>query len=165
MMKQKINILSISLLLIIYLALIRFINIISSEQTKVTNILANIAANKIDIERNLYSTVENFDNSEVIKVEFWQLEPESLKQGKYVGYASLNKGALKISVKEESLRNILNSSYAPIGELSEEGTARDWKIKYPPGSIAHLKSIAQEAWRWDYLSKTEVSPLHKTSSK
>ncbi len=158
-MMKKTNILSIALFLAIYLALLNFITLISAERVKVAGILANLAENKIDIQRNLNSTIEKFDNSNTIKVDFWKLGPDSLEQGKYVGSASLKRGNLIIDIEDENLCNILESSYIPIGELSEEGTVRDWKIEYQPGSISHLKSIAQEAWRWNYLSKTEtISP-------
>ncbi len=160
-MRLKSHILSVSLLLIIYFALLIFIRIISAEHAKISNILANIAGNRIEIEKNLYSTIEKFDKSEVVKVEFWQLIPKNLEKGEYLGYASLKRGNLDINVKEEKLRNILSSPYVPVAELSAEGTTRDWKIVYQPGSITHLKSIAQEAWRWNYLSRTEISLLHR----
>jgi len=164
-MIRKLNILSIAFLLAIYLAILNFINLISAEQSKVANILASLAKNKIDIQRNTHLIVEEFDDSRVVKIDFWKLDPESLEQGEHVGTALLKRGNLIVNVKEESLRNILNSPYTPIGELSEEGTARDWKIEYQPGSVSHLKSIAQEAWRWNYLSKTEVPSLYKDLSK
>ncbi|MDP8216385.1 MAG: hypothetical protein P9L98_03600 [Candidatus Kaelpia imicola] len=155
-MVRKFNILSIAFLLAVYIALLNFIDLISAERVKVANILASLAENKIEIQKNLHSIVEKFDNYRIIKIDFWELEPDSLEQGKYIGSALLKRGNLTIDIKDENLRNILNSPYTPIGELSEEGTIRDWKIEYQPGSISHLKSIAQEAWRWNYLSKTEI---------
>ncbi|MDP8234694.1 MAG: hypothetical protein P9M06_07885 [Candidatus Saelkia tenebricola] len=155
-MKKNYNIFSIAFLLLIYLVLLNFIQLISRENKKINAILAQLAGNQISIVKNTFSTVTLSPLSE-IKVNFWKMDPETSEKGEYLGSATfITQGKLSTDVKNPELLKILENTYVPIGELSEEGTARDWQINYKPGSFSHLKAITQEAWRWNYIAETEV---------
>ncbi|MDD5614005.1 MAG: hypothetical protein PHQ54_02905 [Candidatus Omnitrophica bacterium] len=155
-MIRKFNIISVSLLLFIYILILNFINLVSAEKTKITAILANLENNKMQIQKNFYLTIETVDDSKTITVDFWKLDPDNKKPGDYLGSATLKRGILTIDIKDKNLVNILNNPYMPVAELTEEGTARDWKVKYGPGTASHLQSIARDSWRWNYLSKIET---------
>jgi len=154
--KKKHNILSIALLLLVYVALLNFIQLIGRENRKISAILAQLAEDRLYIEKHMLSIVPTKNISE-IKVDFWKVNPKTFEKGEYLGSATFSlQGKLFIDVKDPVLRKILENPYTPIGELSEEGTTRDWKVTYEPSSLYHLKAIAQEAWRWNYMAETKV---------
>ena len=154
--KTKYNIFSIAFLFLIYIALLNFIQLIGRENRKISAIIAQLAEDRIYIEKHTLSIVSANTIAE-IKVDFWKVNPETFEKGEYLGSATFTlQGKLFIDVKDPVLRKILENPYMPIGELSEEGTTRDWQTTYEPGSLYHLKAIAQEAWRWNYMAETEI---------
>ncbi len=147
------------ILFIIYLSLVfQFLVKISYQNAEVSSILAQLAQNNLDIEKNK-TAIKKLQRSPKIRVDFWKVDKEKFEKGEFLGSAILTGNTLIIDVKDPKLRKILRNPYTPIGELTPEGVIRDWKISYKPGSIQHLKAIANESWRWGYYA--EVKQLKK----
>ncbi|OQX82994.1 MAG: hypothetical protein B6D53_03365 [Candidatus Omnitrophica bacterium 4484_49] len=145
--------------LIIYLGLVlQFLTKISHQTTKVSTIIARLAENNITIEKNS-AEIRKLHRAPKIQVDFWKVDKEKYEKGEFLGSAILIGNTLIIHVRDPKLENILRNPYTPIGELTAEGVARDWKISYKPGSTQHLKAIASESWRWGYYA--EVKQLKK----
>ena len=137
------------------LLLLNSIRELNIGRREVSSILAGLAENQIDIERNI-TTIRLNTLTPKIRVEFWKAKANSFEKGEYLGCAVLIDGKLLVNVKDPRLKKILENPYIPIGEMTEEGTVRDWQISYMPGSLAHIKAIAREAWRWGYIA--EIQP-------
>lgn len=151
MIKQ---IISIIFLGCIFILVLNSIQLISTEQKKVSEILASLSENKISIEKNAILTI-NATSFPKMKVDFWKIKQNPLGKGKYIGSATIINKHLFINVTDPKLRKILKNPYVPIAEMTVEGTARDWQISYPPGSVSQLKAIAREVWRWGYVAQEE----------
>ncbi len=144
---------------IVYLFLVfQFLTKISHQNTEITPIIVQLAENNLNIEKNKI-TIKNLQQSPKMQVAFWKVDKEKYEKGEFLGSATLIGTTLIVNVKDSKLEKILKNPYTPIGELTPEGTIRDWKVTYQPGSIQHLKAIANESWRWGYYA--EVKQLKK----
>lgn len=154
----KLQFLYIAFLFLIMFLLLNSIRALNIGKKEVSSILAALAGNQIDIERNL-TTIRLKSLTPKIRVEFWKAKANSFEKGEYLGCAVLIDGKLLVDVKDPHLKKILENPYIPVGEMTEEGTVRDWQVSYLPGSLAHIKAIAREAWRWGYIA--EIQPASK----
>ncbi len=152
-MKRNLNSISLILLLVIYIALLNFIQLMAREKVIIIRIIAGLAQNRINIEKNTYAIRKEIPASK-IEVDFWKVKQDTLEKGEYLGSAIATQGNIYIDIKDPRLKEILENPYAPVGELSEEGTVKDWLITLNPGTTSHLKAIAREAWRWGYLAES-----------
>lgn len=145
--------------LIIYLGLLlQFLTLISHQARFIKSTIARLAENSITIEKNS-AEIKKLYRGPKIQVDFWKVDKEKYEKGEFIGSAILIGNTLIIHVKDPNLEKILKSPYAPVGELTPEGVARDWKVSYRPGSAQHLKAIANESWRWGYYA--EIKQIEK----
>jgi hypothetical protein len=145
--------------LVIYFGLVlQFLTKISNQTRFVTSIIARLAEGNVTIEKNS-AEIKKLYRTPKIQVDFWKVDEKKYEKGEFIGSAILVGNTLIIHVKDPKLEKILKSPYTPIGELTPEGVARDWKVSYRPGSAQHLKAIANDSWRWGYYA--EIKKIKK----
>ncbi|MDP8215928.1 MAG: hypothetical protein P9L98_01220 [Candidatus Kaelpia imicola] len=146
---KRLTIIGIILLLSSFIALLIFSNLTED----VSNMLITLEEGKIqsqilnpdfgDLEAPPY-----LPDKPVAVAAFWKIDTESFEKGEYIGIAAIKEDKIYVNVKYSSLKAILKNPYKPI-EITIEGVTPP----YQPGTAAHLKAIAEEAWRWQYTAE------------
>lgn len=101
-------------------------------------------------------------HSPELKVDFWKINLDKFEKGRYLGNVFLEKGKLFIYLDDPPLplKKALQRPYFPVEEKEE---FKNQSLPYPVGSLAHLKSIAEESWRWGCIA--EVTYFKKKRRK
>ncbi|RKY30090.1 MAG: hypothetical protein DRP68_06470 [Candidatus Omnitrophota bacterium] len=88
-----------------------------------------------------------------MKVKFYTIDRQKLTKGEFVGTAEIKEGKLIINVTDPKLEKILKEPYTTMTGEIKEGTAVDKLITYQPGTLEHLRAIAIECYRFDYIGE------------
>ncbi len=156
---KKVTIYSLILIFISVTSII-FVNKVTKDISGVLNTLeqskAMHSASKIprDIsdEEALDTKNGKVKNPEV-KIEFWDINKETLQKGNYIGGAFLEKGKIYTAVENPQLEQILENPYTPLAQ--KESLASEKTIYYP-GTFSHLKAIQNDSWYWGTVSEIKI---------
>jgi len=156
MSEKKLTIISFAILILTTTAILIF----SKLTDNVSTMLGLLKENKgqsatlssgLEKKAPLPETLKMPKNPE-LKAYFWEINPQTFEKKKYIGCACIEKGKIYINVKHPNLKTILKNPYTP-AETSAKYA--DISTPYKPGTQVHLKAIAQEAWRWGYVSEIQ----------
>lgn len=141
-------------LVVYFFIILKLLEIIKQNVSDTKTYQVQLSQNKITIEKNK-EAIKNLQPK--LEVKFWKIDEENLKKGDFVGSVKLVDSKLIIEVSDSELKSALQNPYTPIGNITQEANSEKLEKgkTYQPGTIEHLKAIAEECWRWGLISEVK----------
>lgn len=112
-----------------------------------------VATERSNTGSKLQNSQETSQEEVQMRVEFYKIDRERASAGEYVGYAELRGNHLYLEIKDEKLKQILNSPYQTMKGEVEGSMIVDKIVTLQPGTLEHLRAIAIESWQYGYIGK------------